>query len=177
MKKKNQEVTSSDVQEISYQLSTNLEEYLKRFEQIEDGKFRFNFSAAFFQLSWLAYQFMFLDWLIICFIGLILKLILIIWGLFYTGALKHAVITCLWIWFFFWLTKFIILGRFGDRLLYRNIKKRINDNRKGKVSLTTWMTSSEKTMVFRGTSIVTCGIIWLVLSNDLLPILIDWIVY
>ena len=96
MKKKNQEVTSSDVEEISYQLSTNLEEYLERFEQIEDGKFRFNFSAAFFQYSWLAYQFMFLDWLTICFIGLILKLILIIWGLYYTGAMKHVNILVRW---------------------------------------------------------------------------------
>lgn len=177
MEKKNQEVTSADVQEISYQLSTNLEEYLGRFEQIEDGKNRFNFSAAFFQHLWLAYQFMFLDWLIISFIGLILKLFLIIWGLFYTGAVKGAVVTYLWIWFFFWLIKFIILGRFGDRLLYRNIKKRIKDNRRGKVSLITWMTSSEKTMVFRGTAVVTGGIIWMVLSNDVLPILIDWIVY
>lgn len=53
MKKKNQEVTIADVQEISYQLSANLEEYLERFEQIEEGKNRFNFSAAFFQHLWL----------------------------------------------------------------------------------------------------------------------------
>ncbi|RFZ75720.1 hypothetical protein DS742_27490 [Lacrimispora amygdalina] len=177
MEKKNQEVSSADVQELSYQLSGNLEEYLGRFEQIEEGKNRFNFSAAFFQHLWMAYQFMFFDWLIICFIGLILKLVLIIWGLYHTGSMKGAILNYLWIWLFFWLIKFIILGRFGDRLLYRNIKNRIKNNRKGKVSLITWLTSSDKTLVFRGTAVVVCEIIGLVLLNDVLAILIDWIVY
>ncbi len=89
----------------------------------------------------------------------------------------NAVVTFLWIWFFFWLIKFIILGRFGDRFLYRNIKKRIKDNRNGKVSLITRMTSSEKAIVFRGNAVVACEIIWLVLLNGVLPYLFDWILY
>ncbi|WP_143322437.1 DUF2628 domain-containing protein [Clostridium sp. HBUAS56010] len=177
MENNNQEVRSTDVQEISYQLSSNLQEYLERFEQIEKGGNRFNFSAAFFQHLWLAYQFMFGDYIVICIIGLTLKLILIIWGLLYTGAVKGAIVTYLWIWFFFWLIKFILLGCFGDRLLYRSIKKRIKDNRKGVVGLITRMTSSDKTVVFRGTAVVTGAIIWMVLSNGVLPILIDWILY
>ena len=177
MEKMNQEVTSADVQEISYELSANLEEYLERFEQIEEGKNRFNFSAAFFQHLWLAYQFMFLEWLIVCFIGFILKLVLIIWGLFQTGSMKGAILNYIWMWLFYWLIKFIIFGRLGDRFLYRNIKKRIKNNRKGKVSLITWLTSSDKTLVFRGTAVVACEIIGLVLLNDVLSILIDWIIY
>ena len=175
MEQNSQGVSSEDVREISYNLSTNLEEYLERFDQIEKGKNRFNFSAAFFQHLWLAYQFMFLDWVIICFSGLFLSLLLSIWLQFqYTVS---VVLTGLKVFFFFWIIKFILLGCFGDRLLYRSIKKRIRDNRKGNVNLITWMTSSEKTVVFRGIAVVTSEILLLILSDNVMYAVVNWIVY
>ena len=177
MEKNDQEVSSKDVREISYHLSANLEGYLERFEQIDKGKNRFNFSAAFFQNLWLAYQFMFLDWFFISLIGFILNLFLSIWLQFQTGSLVYAVLKSMWIFFFFWIIKFMLLGRFGDRLLYKSIKRRIINNRKGKVSLITQMTASEKTVVFRGVAVVTCEIILLILSDSVLTVLIDWLLY
>lgn len=175
MEQGNQGISSEDVWEISYNLSANLEEYLERFDQIEKGKTRFNFSAAFFQQLWLAYQFMFLDWVIISFLGLFLDLLLSIWLQFqYTLS---VVLTGLKVFFFFWVIKFILLGCFGDRLLYRSIKKRIRDNRKGNVNLITWMTSSEKTVVFRGIAVVTSEILLLILSDNVMYAVVNWIVY
>lgn len=175
MEQNSQGVSSEDVREISYNLSTNLEEYLERFDQIEKGKNRFNFSAAFFQHLWLAYQFMFLDWVIICFSGLFLNLLLSIRLQFqYTVS---VVLYGLKVFFFFWVIKFILLGCFGDRLLYRSIKRRIRDNRKGNVNLITWMTSSEKTVVFRGIAVVTSEILLLILSDNVMYAVVNWIVY
>lgn len=87
------------------------------------------------------------------------------------------VFTGLKILFFFWVIKFILLGCFGDRLLYRSIKKRIRDNRKGNVNLITWMTSSEKTVVFRGIAVVTSEILLLILSDNFMYAVVNWIVY
>ena len=177
MEQNNQGVSSADVREISYNLSTNLEDYLERFDQIEKGKNRFNFSAAFFQHLWLAYHFMFLDWVIICFSGLFLNLLLSILLQFQKDNTVSVVLTGLKIFFFFWVIKFILLGCFGDRLLYRSIKKRIKDNRKGTVNLITWMTSSEKTVVFRGIAVVTSEMLLLILSDNAMYAIVDWIVY
>lgn len=177
VEKNNQEISSKNVQEISYHLSANLEEYLERFEQIEKGKNRFNFSAAFFQNLWLAYQFMFLDWFFISLIGFFLNLFLSIWLQFQTGSVVDAILRSMWIFFFFWIIKFMLLGRFGDRLLYRSIKKRIMNSRKGKVNLITRMTASDKTVVFRGVAVIASEISLLILSDNVLTVLIDWLLY
>lgn len=167
----------NDINEISYHLSTNLENYLQRFEQIEKGKNRFNFCACFFQNLWLSYQFMFLEWLIITVIDLSLKLILIIWILFEGISTVNAIVILRLILFFFWIIKSAFFGFFGDRLLYRSIKNRVKNNRMGKVNIIARMTSSDKTLVFRGTAVIASEIIRLVLSNDTLVFLINWFIY
>lgn len=177
MEIKNQDVTSEDFQEIGYQLSSNLEKYIQRFEQIEKGINRFNFCAGFFQNLWLSYQFMFLEWAIITVIDFSLKLILIIWVLFEGISTVNAIVILRLILFLFWIIKGAFFGFYGDRLLYRSIKNRIKNNRMGKVDIIARMTSSDKTLVFRGTALIACVIIRLVLLNDTLVFFTNWFVY
>ncbi len=76
----------------------------------------------------------------------------------------------------FWILKFILFGFFGDRWLFKSIKVRIKKAREGKVGVVSYMTASEKAVVFRGVSVVACWIIML-LSEQWQLFLIDLIVY
>lgn len=53
----------------------------------------------------------------------------------------------------------------------------IHGGRKGKVNLITLMTASEKTGVFHGVAVIASEMLLLILSDNVLSVLIDWLLY
>lgn len=172
----NNKISSADIREIGYHLSGNKEKYFNRFEKIEDGKITFNFSSGIFLNLWLAYQFLFPEWFIISIIDISIDFGLTLWTAYCDLDYVHAVIRGRLILYSYWLLKFIFFGFFGDRLLFRSIKKRVENNRKGKCGIRTMMTATDKTIVFRGFSVFVCAI-YMLLSVQVLQAVIDWIIY
>lgn len=170
------EVSSLDMREISYHLSANLEKYLERFEKIEKGERTFNFCAGFFSNSWMAYQFMLPECLIAWFIEFAAQFFISIWLLYSNINDTYLSVKIRLGFYMFLILKFIFFGFFGDRWLFKSINRRIKKARKGQVGVVSYMTASEKAVVFRGVSVVLFWIIML-LTAQLQLFLIDLIVY
>jgi hypothetical protein len=176
MVEENRKISSLDTQEISYHLSANLEKYLERFEKIEKRERTFNFCAGFFTNSWMAYQFMLPECLIAWSIEFGAQFFISMWLLYSNVNDRYLSVKIRLGFYLFWILKFILFGFFGDRWLFKSIKVRIKKAREGKVGVVSYMTASEKAVVFRGVSVVACWIIML-LSEQWQLFLIDLIVY
>ena len=138
---------------------------------------KFNFCAALFRELWLAYHFMFIEFFIVCFVNLVINVIVNLWiiwnGKRIAGYVPFLLLITIYV------TIFILFGKFGNQILDRNIRGE-KQKHNG-----TWTYSyciqllrkNEKSIVFRGTSVVVCAVIIILIDAVWLPVILDWFLY
>lgn len=147
MKNKHEQIYLNEVLEY---ISINKEKYKERFYNLENGKRKFNFCAAIFNVFWLAFQFMFWEWGILFILHFVLQVglnLLSIW--FYDQQsiqIFFDIVTVL-----FNVFSFLFLGFYGDELLLKSIRRKIAFQKKMNEQYN-WIKrvyKYEKIMIFR----------------------------
>lgn len=124
----NNNISGYNVSEIESFVGKKGDEYLKRFETVsENKKFTFNWAAAFFGGCWCGYRKMWLE--VIVFYIIYSLCTLTISALYMYLVLGNVINEVHPVWLLDLLLRlivFVISGFIGDRIYWRNIKKRVD---------------------------------------------------
>jgi len=139
------------------------------------NKNKYNFYASLFGKLWMSYHFMWIEVIIASIVDIVIYTLINIYFLINYSNNTYIIVKI--IGFLYVFIKFIIFGVIGNRLLLHSLKVSEKKMSAGIFDMIKYFRETEKNIVFRGISIVTCIGYLILISYSVIPAIVGYILY